>query len=80
MKTHRRVGHEKAVTEPAPNTTGYNEADTNANMCCLSQNFISVSYTNRLVNVYPYSEAYEPIENVPIVSGSRAYNHTDGNT
>ena len=80
MHTHIRVGCTNEVTEPAPNTTGYNEADTNANMCCLSQNFISVSYTNRLVNVYPYSEAYEPIENMPIVSGDTYYDHTDGNT
>ena len=39
-----------------------------------------IVYTNRLADVYPYSEAYELIENVLIVSGDTAYYHTDGNT
>ena len=35
---------------------------------------------NRLEDVYPYSEAYDSIENLPIVSGDTAYDDTDGNT
>ena len=79
VHTHRRFVHAKEVTDPDPNTTGSNEADTNADMCCFDQNFIPIAYTNRLEDVYPYSEAYEPIEDMPIVSGATAYNHTDGN-
>ena len=62
MHTHRRVGCAKVVTEPDPNTTGPNEDDTNSNMCLLGQNCIPISYTNRLADVYPYIESYEPIE------------------
>ena len=35
VSTHRRVGRENSLTEPDPNTTGYYEADTNANIVCL---------------------------------------------
>ena len=66
MNTHRRVGCAKEVTVPAPNTTGSNEADTNTDTCCPGQNFIPIVYTNWSEDVYPYSYAYEPIENVPI--------------
>ena len=72
MHTHIRVGCTKEVTEPAPNTTGSNESYTNADTCCLVQNFIPIAYTNQSLDVYPYSEAYGTIENVPIVSGDAA--------
>ena len=35
MYTCRKVGRANSVTEPDPNTTGSNEADTNADTCCL---------------------------------------------
>ena len=53
MQTHKRVGNAKSVTEPAPSTTGSNEADTNVNTCCLGQNCIPIANTNQLVDVYP---------------------------
>ena len=49
-------------------------------MCCLSQNFIPLHYTNRTADVYPYNDSYAPIENVPIVSGATAVDHPNGNT
>ena len=78
--TKRRIGKAKASPEPAPNTVAANEADTNADTCCLGTNFIPILYTNRTADVYPYSDAYEPIENIPIVSGATAYDHPNGNT
>ena len=80
MHTHRMIGRAKAVTETAPNTTGSNEADTNADTCCFGQNLIPTAYKNRLSYVYPNSEVYETIENVHIVSRDTSYDHTDGNT
>ena len=80
VNTHKGVGRAKAVIEPDPNTAGSDESDANADTCCLVQNFIPIAYTNRSSNFYPYSEAYETIENVPIVSGATYYDHTDGNT
>ena len=78
--TKRRVGRAHSVPEPAPNTVGQNEADTNADTCCLGQNFIPLHYTNRTADVYPYNDSYAPIENVPIVSGATAVDHPDRNT
>ena len=77
--THRSFFFTKAESEPAPNTTGSNEAGTNVDTYCLGQNVISISYTNQIVDLYPYSQAYEPIENVLIVSRYTAYYHTNGN-
>ena len=62
MHTHIMVGRVKVVIDPDHNTTRYNESDTNADTCCLGQNFIPITYTNRSEGVYPYGEAYEIIE------------------
>ena len=43
-------------------------------------NVIPITHKNRSSYVYPYSEVYEPIENVPIFSGATSYDHMDGNT
>ena len=68
------------VPEPKANTIAQNEADTNADTCCLGRNFIPIAYTNKSADVYPYNESYEPLENVPIVSAATAFDHPDGNT
>ena len=56
MHTHRSFGYAKSVTDTAPNITGYNEADTNSDTCCLGQNFIFIAYTNQSADIYPYIE------------------------
>ena len=66
--------------EPEVGTCGENESDTNTNTCYLGTNFIPLSYTNRMADVYPYNSSYKPMTNVPIVSGGTAYDHSDGNT
>ncbi|CAJ1936118.1 unnamed protein product [Cylindrotheca closterium] len=54
--------------------------DTNADTCCLGKNFVIMSYTPRLANVYAYDPALPPT-NVPIVSGATAYDcPQSGNT
>ena len=78
--SRRKVGNVSRVPEPKPNTHAFNEADTNADTCCLGKNFVPISYTNCSADVYPYHDAYEPLENVPIVSGATAFDHADGNT
>ena len=43
--------------------------------------FIVLEMTNRTAEVYPYDSSYDPIENVPIVSGATAYDDkTNGST
>ena len=64
--------------EPVPGTSSKNESDSNADTCCLGDNFIVLSYTNTTADVYPYNDSYEPITNVPIVSGATTYHHPNG--
>ena len=61
------------VIEAAPNTQAFNECDTNADTCCLRKNFIISQYTTRSADVYAYDKSYEPIDNIPIVTGMKAY-------
>lgn len=56
-----------------PNTRAANEADTNADTCCLGQNFLILHYTNRVADVYAYDKSLAPLHNVPIVTGATAY-------
>ena len=65
------------VDIPPPNITAANETDTNADTCCLGQNFIIISYTSRTADVYPYDTSYKPIQNIPIVSGATAWTNAD---
>ena len=68
--------------QPSPsNTKGWNETDSNADTCCLGKKFIVIQYTERTADVYPYNSSYQPLHNVPIVSGATAWdNPIDGST
>ena len=57
-----------------------NEADANSETCCLGTDFIPLAHTNISADLYPYNDAYNSIENLPIVSGDTAYNHPNGTT
>ena len=50
-------------------------------MICVAlvANFIPIAYTDSTAYVYPYIDAYELLENVPIVSRDTAYYHPKGN-
>ena len=76
----QRIGRDTVVSKPDPNMYVNNEADTNYDTCCLGMNFIPITYTNCTADVYPYSNSYEPLENVPIVSRATSYYHPNGNT
>ena len=76
LTTKRCIGAAQAQSndiEPKSGTIANNEADSNADTCCLGSNFIVLRYTNKMADVYPYNNSYEPIANVPIVSGATAY-------
>jgi hypothetical protein len=46
--------------------------DTHADTCVLGSNFVLLSRTGRICDVYPYSNDYEAIKDIPIVSGATA--------
>ena len=76
----RRIRKVTEVSYPAPNIYAVNEADTNADTYCLGKKLTPIAYINCTTDVYPYSDAYEPLGNVPIVSGVTAYDHPNCNT
>ena len=68
------------MPEPGPNLIANNVADSNADTCCVGTNLVPIAYTNRSADIYPYSDSYTPMKNVPIVSAATAYDHCDGTT
>jgi hypothetical protein len=71
----------KAWTDPPVNTRADNECETNADTCCLGQNFLVLNLTYRTADVYAYDTSIKPIENVPIVSGATVFDDLlTGNT
>ena len=80
VTTRRVISSSKAqakFSEPPDGTRANNEADSNADTCCLATNFKILSYTNKTADVYPYDSTYEPIANVPIVTCATAYTDPD---
>ena len=74
MKSRRKLGQAKIEDyQPGSNILAHNELDTNADTCCLSTNFVVLSYTTRSADVYAYDTSIKPKENIPIVSGATAY-------
>jgi hypothetical protein len=57
---------------------GRMELDSHADTIVLGRNAAILQYAGRECDVAPYSESYEPIKNVPIVSGATAI--TNANT
>ena len=57
-----------------------NKGGINADTSFLGNNFIPLTYTNISSDVYPYNDDYDPIENVPIVSGATASDQPNGTT
>jgi hypothetical protein len=52
---------------------GTNELDTHADTCVLARNFTIAQYSGRECDVLPYSDDYEPVTGVPIVTGATAW-------
>ena len=57
----QRIGKANSVPEPPADNVVMNEADINADTCCLGPNFIPLAYNNRSAYVYPYNDAHKPI-------------------
>ena len=68
-----------AASESPAGTIAANETDSNADTCVLGKNFIILNYTQRSADVYPYDSSYEPMTNVPIVTGATAWDDPSTN-
>jgi hypothetical protein len=56
---------------------GQMEMDTHADTCVLGINFVILEYSGRVCDVYPYSQDYEAIKDIPIVRGATAVQDQD---
>jgi hypothetical protein len=71
----RRVSRTNGMFNAIPREPVYStlEMDTHADTCVLGPNFVILHYTNRECDVSPYTEVYESVKAVPIVSGATAW-------
>jgi hypothetical protein len=53
------------------------EMDTHADTCVLGPNFVILHYTGRECDVSLYTEVYESVKAVPIVSGATAWTNVE---
>jgi hypothetical protein len=71
----RRVSRTNGTPNTIPREPKYStlEMDTHADICVLGPNFVVLHYTSRECDVSPYTEVYESVKAVPIVSGATAW-------
>ena len=56
------------------------ELDSHADTCVAGAMWKVMEYTGVVCNVYPYSDSYKPLKQVPVVEAITAYNHQTGKT
>ena len=56
------------------------ELDSHADTCVAGAAWKVMEYTGVVCNVYPYSDSYKPLKQVPVVEAVTAYNHPTGET
>ena len=54
---------------------GRSELDSHADTCVAGATWKVMEYTGVVCNVYPYSDGYKPLKQVPHVEAVIAYNH-----
>ena len=59
---------------------GRSELDLHANTCVAGARWEVMEYTGVVCDVYPYSNSYKPLKQVPVVEAVTAYNHLTGET
>ena len=76
MKSSARfIDSSTALTSniPKPGTASANETDSNADACCLGNNFATLECTTKQVNVHACNTSIKPFLNVPVVSSAAAW-------
>jgi hypothetical protein len=71
----RRVSRTNAISNAIPREPVHSTSkmDIHADTCVLGPNFVFLHYTGRECDVSPYTEVYESVKAVPIVSGATAW-------
>ena len=56
------------------------ELDSHADTCVAGATWKVMEFTGVVCDVYPYSDRYKPLKQVPVVEAVTAYNHLAGET
>ena len=56
------------------------ELDSHADTCVVGATWKVMEYTGVVCDVYPYSDSYKPLKQVPVVEAISAYDHPTGET
>ena len=56
-----------------PGTESADETDSNADMCCLGNNFVILEHATKQADVHAHDKSIKPLSNVPVVSGATAW-------
>ena len=62
-----------AASQPWPGTESANETNSNADTCCLGNNFEILEHTTEQADVCACDELIKPLLNVSVVSGAAAW-------
>ena len=54
------------------------ELDSHTDTCVAGATWKVMEYTGVVCNVYPYSDSYKPLKQVPVVEAITAYDHPPG--
>ncbi len=77
VKTISQTSTDTQSFKSTPGSTARNECDTNADTGVAGANMALISMSTRCADVYPYSDTYAPMTNIPIGSFGTAYEHPD---
>jgi hypothetical protein len=70
----RRIKSQQRVTPPSTHTPSCRaQLDTHADTCAVGDTAYILEYTERVVDVAPYSDEYQPMAEIPIVKAAFAY-------
>ena len=71
------IGATKRNLVPEESTVGTIELDSHADTTVFGRNFLVISYTGRECDVLPYTDTYESVKGVPIVTAATAWTCQD---
>ena len=61
------------MPQPQPGTESANETDSDADTCCLGDNFMIREHTTEQVDVHACDQTIKPLSNAPVVSRAAAW-------
>ena len=61
------------TAQPQPGAESADETDSDADACCLGNNFAILKFTNKHVDAFACDKSVKPLTNAPVVTGATAW-------